>query len=169
MNSIRRSNRFDKRQLVTVVLRNGGKAGCGVTLEGKEPPIIASLSKKYMLYTYKHVHTYTHAHTVRKATKPLTFVSANVDIERYCYFLDYAVVTSPNVLFFVCTGGEALTSGLREGDKLLEVNGASVRELSNEQVSVMLREAPEVVTIVVHSIKPPVTPQGTLLYISFLS
>ena len=52
MNSIRRSNRFDKRQLVTVVIRNGGKAGCGVMLEGKEPPIIASLSKKYSHVVY---------------------------------------------------------------------------------------------------------------------
>ena len=44
MNSIRRSNRFDKPQLLTVVLRNG-KAGCGITMEGKEPPSIASLGE----------------------------------------------------------------------------------------------------------------------------
>ena len=61
-----------------------------------------------------------------------------------------------------------MTSGLREGDKLLEVNGQSVRELSSEQVSVMLREAPEVVTILVHSIKPPVTPQGKEVYQGWL-
>lgn len=46
MNSIRRSNRFDKPQLMTVVLRNG-KTGCGIVLEGKEPPTIASLSKHW--------------------------------------------------------------------------------------------------------------------------
>ena len=38
----------------------------------------------------------------------------------------------------------------------------SVRELSSEQVSVMLQDAPDVVTIGVHSIKPPVIP--ILLY-----
>lgn len=59
MNSIRRSNRFDKRQLVTVVLRNGGKAGCGVSLEGKEPPGIASLSK-YMYVNVHATHICTH-------------------------------------------------------------------------------------------------------------
>ena len=66
------------------------------------------------------------------------------------------------ILFLFFLGGEALTSGLRTGDRVLEVNGVSVRELSSEQVADMIREASDVVTIVVHTVKPPVTPQGAL-------
>lgn len=44
MNSIRRSNRFDKAQLVTVTLRKGSD-GFGLELGGRSPPVIASVCK----------------------------------------------------------------------------------------------------------------------------
>lgn len=48
MSSIRRSNRFDKPQLLTVELRRDHE-GFGLELEGKAPPIIHAVSK-YIIY-----------------------------------------------------------------------------------------------------------------------
>lgn len=44
MNSIRRSNRFDKPQLLTVEL-NRTSQGYGLELEGKSPPVIHAVCK----------------------------------------------------------------------------------------------------------------------------
>jgi len=53
MNSVRRSNRFDKAQLVTVTLRKGTD-GFGLELGGTSPPIIAGVCK----YVYHHTGNY---------------------------------------------------------------------------------------------------------------
>ena len=45
MNSIRRSNRFDKPQLLTVQLQRTAEDGFGLELGGKSPPVIHAVSK----------------------------------------------------------------------------------------------------------------------------
>ena len=51
MSSIRRSNRFDKPQLLTVELRRDHE-GFGLELEGKAPPIIHAVSKLCLFIIY---------------------------------------------------------------------------------------------------------------------
>jgi len=107
MNSVRRSNRFDKAQLVTVTLRKGTD-GFGLELGGTSPPIIAGVF------------------------------------------------------------GDAVTSGIREGDKLLEVNGCSVRGLGHQEAGKMISEGPGVATLLIHTVKPAPTPNGQLVYSGWL-
>ena len=56
--------------------------------------------------------------------------------------------------------GDAKTSGVRVGDKLLEVNGVSVRGLEHREAGKMIAEGPPVATLLIHTIKPAPTPNG---------
>ena len=56
--------------------------------------------------------------------------------------------------------GDAETSGIRVGDKLLEVNGVSVRGLEHREAGKMMTEGPPVATLLIHTIKPAPTPNG---------
>ena len=56
--------------------------------------------------------------------------------------------------------GDAKTSGIRVGDKLLEVNGVSVRGLEHREAGKMMSEGPRVATLLIHTIKPAPTPNG---------
>lgn len=58
------------------------------------------------------------------------------------------------------TVGDAVTSGIREGDKLLEVNGCSVRGLGHQEAGKMISEGPGVATLLIHTVKPAPTPNG---------
>jgi len=58
------------------------------------------------------------------------------------------------------TVGDAATSGIREGDKLLEVNGCSVRGLGHQEAGKMISEGPGVATLLIHTVKPAPTPNG---------
>lgn len=59
--------------------------------------------------------------------------------------------------------GDAKTSGVRVGDKLLEVNGVSVRGLEHREAGKMIAEGPPVATLLIHTIKPAPTPNGESL------
>lgn len=57
-------------------------------------------------------------------------------------------------------GGSAGESGIRAGDRLLEVNGQSVRGLDHVEAGRMIAEAEEPVTLLLHTVKPTPTPAG---------
>ena len=65
-----------------------------------------------------------------------------------------------HVSLYTHSVGDAETSGIRVGDKLLEVNGVSVRGLEHREAGKMMTEGPPVATLLIHTIKPAPTPNG---------
>lgn len=55
---------------------------------------------------------------------------------------------------------EARSSGIRVGDRILEVNGQSVRGLGHEEVGRMIVGGPDEAVLLVHTQKPAPTPDG---------
>ncbi len=63
-------------------------------------------------------------------------------------------------LISLSTVEEARPSGIQAGDRILEVNGQSVRGLGHEEVGRVIAEGPDEAMLLVHSQKPPPTPDG---------
>ncbi len=57
-------------------------------------------------------------------------------------------------------GEDASSSGIRVGDRVLEVNGQSVRGLDHEEVGRIIAGGPEEAVLLLHSQKPAPTPDG---------
>ena len=56
--------------------------------------------------------------------------------------------------------GDAREAGIRPGDRLLEVNGFSVRGVGHKEAGKLIAEGSDNVTILVHTVKPAPTPDG---------
>ena len=81
--------------------------------------------------------------------------------------------TPPQSLcMYTCTschtaGSNAERHGIRVGDKLLEVNGFSVRGFTHQQAGALFNDSSGGrVSLLVHSIKPAPKPTGTLYSLS---
>ena len=56
--------------------------------------------------------------------------------------------------------GVSASSGIRPGDRLVEVNGVPVRAASHAEVEKVLEESGDEVTLLLHTMKPAPTPHG---------
>ena len=55
-----------------------------------------------------------------------------------------------------------------EGDRVLEVNGVSVRGASHQEVGRLVADCPHTVTLLLHSHKPKPVPSGSTVYSGWL-
>lgn len=59
--------------------------------------------------------------------------------------------------------------GIKPGDRLLEVNGESVRGSSHQEARQMMEECAESVVLLIHTVKPPPIPSGKVVYSGWLN
>lgn len=63
------------------------------------------------------------------------------------------------------TVGAASDKGIRPGDRLLEVNGESVRGLTHREAGQLIADCPDSVTLLLHTRKPIPVPKGGCGYL----
>ena len=152
MNSVRRSSRFNKPQLSTVTLTRAA-SGYGLELQGKSPPIIAQVCECLLHFPEALAYPNSlHSHCICLAP------SASVRTANHS--------PSPSLPLLV---GAAEDMRVRQGDRLLEVNGQCVRGLSHKEAGKLIAECPESVTLLVNSHQPIPVPQGNVVYSGWLS
>lgn len=64
--------------------------------------------------------------------------------------------------------GAAKQTSIRQGDRLLEVNGVSVRQLSHKEAGQVISDYPHRVTLLLHTRKPVLVPRGHVVYSGWL-
>ena len=98
--------------------------------------------------------------------------SAPPVVAKVCEFTlnPLAIHTSPTpaqcAMSTVGTPGE--NSGVCEGDRVLEVNGQSVRRLGHEDTAVLISECPVTVSLLLHTRKPSAVPCGSTVHNGWL-
>jgi hypothetical protein len=75
--------------------------------------------------------------------------------------------SSPAVISHV-SGTTAEGACVYEGDRVLEVNGVSVRGASHQEVGRLVADCPHTVTLLLHSHKPKPVPSGSTVYSGWL-
>ena len=149
MNSVRRSSRFNKPQLSTVTLTRAA-SGYGLELQGKSPPIIAQVCECLLHFPEALAYPNSlHSHCISLAPS---------SISTHCQSLPLPLLV-----------GVAEGMRVRQGDRLLEVNGQCVRGLSHKEAGKLIAECPESVTLLVNSHQPIPVPQGNVVYSGWLS
>lgn len=83
--------------------------------------------------------------------------------------LNYIILLFIVYFLFIHTAGEAESKGLRAGDMLLEVNGASVKDCSHQEAGKLIaKDSSMGVVLLIRTVKPTITPSGKVVYADWL-